>query len=113
MRENKRNLEPVFWSLFGAGGALGAICAPALILSLMLLTGLGLTQQDGLFYRFMGSAFGRFFLFVFVSMTAWSGLHRITHTLHDLKIHAISVQGLCYGVAASLTALSLIFLLAG
>ena len=110
MKENKRTNEPVFWVLFGAGGTMGAICAPALILVLLLFPALGLTGGS-LLWQCLGGILGRLFLFVFISLTAWCGMHRMVHTLHDLKVHSPLVHLVCYGGALTITALSLVFAL--
>ncbi|BAV91556.1 fumarate reductase subunit FrdD [Candidatus Desulfovibrio trichonymphae] len=104
----KRSNEPIFWALFGAGGTFGAVCAPALILSLLILYPyLGEGTTPGVFYRFLDTFIGRLFLAVFIALTAWSGLHRLVHTLHDLKVHWSKLPLVCYGAALLITVLAL------
>ena len=54
----KRSHEPVFWSLFGAGGVLSALVAPALILITGVLAPIGLwmPQQALAYERVLGFA---------------------------------------------------------
>lgn len=111
MRQDQRSCrEPLFWLLFGAGGSLGALCGPALILILLLLPALGI-QGDGA-ARFLSGP-GRFFIFVFLSLSAWCGLHRIAHCLRDLKLRSAFAARCCYGGAALITALGFIGCIAG
>lgn len=104
----RQTKEPIFWALFGAGGSFGAVCAPALILSLLLLYPYyGQGEESGLFYCFVGTGIGRLFLACFVSLTAWCGLHRIVHCMHDLHLYTCRRGLLCYGLALLITVLSL------
>ncbi|MDR3320037.1 MAG: fumarate reductase subunit D [Desulfovibrio sp.] len=108
---SKRTNEPIFWGLFGVGGMFSAICAPALFLSLLLLYPyFGSGDDPALFYKFINTFFGRLLLALFISLTAWYGLHRIVHCLHDLKAWTAGRARLCYGAALLITVLSLISL---
>ncbi|MDR1857300.1 MAG: fumarate reductase subunit D [Desulfovibrio sp.] len=101
----KRTNEPVFWGLFGAGGMFTAICAPALILVLLLLPTFGGTAALGAFF---GTTWGRLFLWLFISLSAWCGLHRIVHCLHDLKLECCKgAHTLIYLIALLVTVLAL------
>jgi fumarate reductase subunit D len=105
----KQTKEPIFWALFGAGGMFSAICAPALILTLLLLYPyLGESWKPGLFYQFLETFAGRLCLALFISLSAWCGLHRIVHCLHDLKAGTPNRALLCYGFALLITLLSLV-----
>jgi fumarate reductase subunit D len=105
----KRTNEPIFWGLFGAGGMFSAICAPALIFSLLFLYPyFGECEGAGLFYQFFQTGAGRLFLALFISLTAWCGLHRIAHCLHDLKMWTAGRARLCYAFAALITLLSIV-----
>jgi fumarate reductase subunit D len=104
----RRSNEPIFWGMFGAGGTFGAVCAPALILSLLLLYPyFGEGEGTSLIYSFFKTGAGRLFLALFISLTAWCGLHRIVHCLHDFKIWTAGRSHLCYGAAALITLLSI------
>ena len=87
----KRSNEPVFWSLFGAGGVVTALLAPALVLVTGLAGPLGLLGADALAYdrvmAFAGSLVGKLFLFGVISLTFWHAFHRVYHSLHDLGFY--------------------------
>ncbi len=86
----KRSNEPIFWSLFGAGGVVAAMFVPVMILITGIAVPLGLMPADSINYSrmtmFAGSWFGKLFLFSVVSLMFWHAFHRIYHSLHDLGV---------------------------
>lgn len=84
----KRSNEPVFWSLFGAGGVVTALLMPVLVLIIGFAAPLGLLGADAIGYERMlalaGSLVGKLCLAGVVSLTFWHACHRIYHSLHDL-----------------------------
>jgi len=101
----KRSNEPIFWSLFGAGGVVAAMVLPALVLITGLAWPLGLLPEAALAYprisEFAGSLIGGLALFVVISLTCWHAAHRIFHSLHDFGVHrGLGVwKVICYGAA--------------
>jgi len=101
----KRSNEPIFWSLFGAGGVVSAMVLPALVLLTGLAWPLGLMSEGALGYErmssFAGSLIGGLALFVVISLTFWHAAHRIAHTAHDFGVHrGLGVwKAICYGAA--------------
>jgi fumarate reductase subunit D len=101
----KRSNAPIFWALFGAGGALAALVGPILVLITGILTPVGLWMpQAALSYeRVLAGAqhwAGKLFLLAVVSLFLWHAAHRIFHSLHDIGIHAgTGAKLLCYGSA--------------
>jgi succinate dehydrogenase subunit D len=101
----KRSNAPIFWALFGAGGALAALVGPILVLITGILTPAGLwIPQSALSYdrvlAFSQNWVGKAALFVVVSLFFWHAAHRIFHSLHDVGIHAgTAAKLLCYGLA--------------
>jgi fumarate reductase subunit D len=101
----KRSNEPLFWSLFGAGGVAAALALPALILVTGIAVPLGIMPADAMSYErmtaFVGSWFGKLFVFGVISLTFWHAFHRIYHSLHDLGVHAGLgfFKVLAYGIA--------------
>ena len=114
----KRSHEPVFWSLFGAGGVLTALLLPGLVIATGLAIPLGLASPESLSYEriaaFAGSAAGKLFLFLVVSLTLWHAMHRVFHGLHDLGVHRWLPlwKVMCYGAALAGTVVTAIRLLA-
>jgi fumarate reductase subunit D len=100
----KRSNEPVYWSLFGAGGMLSALCGVALV----FITGIGvplalLVSQDLMEYqRMLGFAqhwLGKIIIFAIIVLFLWHAALRILHMLHDFGIHAGGGAKLvCYGL---------------
>jgi len=89
----KRSHEPIFWSLFGAGGVLSALVAPVLIFITGIITPVGLWMpQEALAYsRVLGFAqhwFGKLLLLAVISLFLFHAAHRIYHGLHDIGVHA-------------------------
>ena len=115
----KRTNEPVFWSLFGAGGVLSALLGPILILitGIIAPTGIGMPPQAMAYPRMLAFAqswYGKIVLLAVISLFLWHAVHRIYHSLHDLGIHAgIGAAVLCYGFAlvATLAAGCLLFII--
>lgn len=101
----KRSNAPIFWGLFGAGGMLSALIAPALVFITGIAVPLGvLLPRDALSYpRVLALAqhwAGKGLLFVVISLFFWHSAHRIYHSLHDVGIHAgLMAKLVCYGGA--------------
>lgn len=112
----KRSHEPVFWSLFGAGGLVVAFILPVLILITGLVVPLGLLSPETLAYDriqpFASTWIGEIFIFFVISLSFWHGLHRIFLSLHDLGINRgkMFFKWLCYGLAGLGTLITLVLL---
>ncbi len=110
----KRSNEPIFWSLFGAGGVVTALLMPALVL---IIGFAGLLGNDALGYErmiaFASSLFGTLCLGTVVSLTFWHSCHRIYHSMHDLGIDTSRGPWaiLFYGLAALGTIVTIIVLI--
>jgi fumarate reductase subunit D len=105
----KRSHEPIFWSLFGAGGVVAALVLPALVLITGLGWPLGLMPESALSHARLsgvaGSAVGALALFGVIALTLWHAAHRIFHSLHDFGVHrGLGVwKVVCYGSAFAAT----------
>ena len=102
---SRRSNEPIFWSLFGAGGVIVAFFVPMLILVTGILHPLGLLPEGALSYErviaFTSTWWGSLFLFLVISLSLWHGVHRIVLSLHDFGIKKAAWQRwLLYGGAA-------------
>ncbi len=101
----KRSNEPIFWSLFGAGGMLAALIGPALVFITGIAVPFGLiyapdTMSYANMHAFAQNWIGKIFLFAVVSLFLWHAAHRIHILLHDFGVHAVTaVRVLTYGFA--------------
>jgi fumarate reductase subunit D len=101
----KRSHEPVFWSLFGAGGMIAALALPALVLVTGIAWPLGLMSEAAMSYErtsgFAASLVGGLALFSVIALTLWHAAHRIFHSLHDFGVQrGLGVwKVVCYGAA--------------
>ena len=113
----KRTNEPIFWSLFGAGGVVVAFILPVLIFITGIALPLGLLSEEALSYdrvaAFAGHLPGKIFILVVITLTLWHSAHRVFLSLHDLGVHQARnfFRWLCYGFAGVVT-ISTITLLA-
>lgn len=113
----KRSNEPIFWSLFGAGGMLSALIGPALIFVTGIAVPLGLLRPETLSYdnllAFARHPLGKLALLAVISLFLFHGCHRIVHSLHDLRFRTgPRVRHGLYGFAALGSAVAAILLLA-
>ena len=89
----KRSNEPIFWSLFGAGGMLSALVAPILIFITGIIAPIGLWMpgQALVYSRVLGFAqhwLGKLMLMAVISLFLFHAVHRIYLGLHDIGVHA-------------------------
>jgi len=114
----KRSHEPIFWSLFGAGGVLSALVATILIFITGIIAPIGLWMPgEALAYtRVLGFAqhgVGKLFLLAVISLFLFHAVHRIYHGLHDIGVHAgTGAMVAAYGSAALGTVIAAWLLLA-
>lgn len=89
----KRSHEPVFWSLFGAGGMLSALIGAALV----FVTGIGVPLALLLSPELMGYQrmlafaqhwFGKLVIAAVIILFLWHAALRILHLLHDFGVRA-------------------------
>ena len=114
----KRSHEPVFWSLFGAGGVLSALVAPILILitGIIAPTGLWMPPEALDYSRVLAFAqhwVGKLLLVAVISLFLFHAVHRIYHGLHDVGVHAgTGAMVAAYGSALAGTLIAAWLLLA-
>lgn len=112
----KRSNEPVFWSLFGAGGVVVAFILPVLIFITGVAVPLGFISPEVMAYdrthAFATCWTGKLFILAVISLPLWHAAHRIFLSLHDLGIKRgrTVARWLCYGVAALGTVIPVILL---
>jgi fumarate reductase subunit D len=101
----KRSNDPIFWSLFGAGGMLAALVGPALVFVTGIAVPLGILVSHDLmrYQRMQGFAqhwLGKIIVFAVIALFLWHAACRIFHMLHDFGVHATTAtKFVCYGFA--------------
>ncbi|MFL7864972.1 fumarate reductase subunit FrdD [Vibrio cincinnatiensis] len=109
----KRSDEPVWWSLFGAGGTWFAMITPVTILVLGILVPLGIIDAEAMSYErvaeFATSIIGALFIIATLSLPMWHAMHRLHHGMHDLKFHTgLAGKIICYLLAFIITLWALV-----
>ncbi len=83
--------EPLFWSLFGAGGVVTGFFTPILVLIVGLAIPLELLSDKTMAYdrilSFAQNPFGGLMLFFILTLSLWHCAHRVFHGMHDLGFH--------------------------
>jgi fumarate reductase subunit D len=104
----KKSIEPFWWALFGAGGAIAALFIPILLFLNGLAMPLGwiaAPRYDDLL-NLVKHPLTRLFLFVVISLSLFHWAHRFRFTLYDglqLKhLHQL-IGVICYGGAIVVT----------
>ncbi|MBO4350521.1 MAG: fumarate reductase subunit D [Proteobacteria bacterium] len=98
-----RSNEPPFWGLFGFGGMVIAFAFPALLICMIIA---GLSDGHSTFHitEVISHWWGAAALFIIIFGAAFHGVHRIYHSLNDLKIHTgILHRILLYGFAVCIS----------
>jgi fumarate reductase subunit D len=97
--------EPIWWSLFSAGGVVAAFLIPIHIVLFGLAVPFGLLPQGALDYGRMADLFShpivRLYSFVLISLPLFHWAHRFRFTLVDLGVRGVDMllAVLCYGAA--------------
>ena len=97
--------EPIWWSLFSAGGVVAAFLVPVLILITGIAWPLGLLPGDALEFARMQALLShpltRVFCFVLISLPLFHWAHRFRFTLVDVGLKSMHtlIAVLCYGAA--------------
>lgn len=110
----KRSNKPIFWSLFGAGGLLAALAAPALVFVTGLALPLGwVPLAYARAHAFAAHPLGKAAIAAVIGLFLFHGCHRLYHSLHDLGVHVgPGIKAACHGFAAAGTAAALVLVLA-
>ncbi len=109
-------LEPLWWSLFGLGGAVAAFLLPVHIFIQGVAIPMGWVSSELLQYdrlaAFLHSPLVKIYLFILIVPPLFHAAHRIRLTLEDLRIEALDrvLPLVCYGGAILLTIITLVVL---
>ena len=109
-----RSNEPIWWSLFSAGGMVAAMVFPILIVITGILVPLELVGDDPLNFERIHSAVSHpfiklvFFIVIILPLFHWA--HRFRFTLVDVGLKSVStpIAILCYGGAIAGTIVSIV-----
>lgn len=111
----KTFVEPFWWSLFGAGGAISAMVLPVLLIIFCILVPLGLIEApsyDAL-HKLMEPLLVRLGLLAVITLSMIHWAHRFRFTLYEgLQLHHYKnlIAVLCYGSAITISALTAYYL---
>ena len=99
-----RETEPIYWTLFSAGGVVAALFLPVQLFIFALAAPLGLikTPAYAAMLHLLHGPLTRLYLFVLCSLPLFHFAHRFRYTLYDgLQIKHLNevVFACCYGVA--------------
>jgi len=104
--------EPVWWSLFGAGGMISAVLTPITA----FVTGIGVAAgwvTPGGLYTLLHHPLARLYLFLLIVFPLFHGAHRLLFTLVDLGLKGMreTLAVLLYGAAIVGTVLAAVVLI--
>jgi len=105
--------EPIWWSLFSAGGMVAAMILPILIIITGILVPFGLAGDDPLNFERIHTAvaqnsYVKLILFIVINLPLFHWAHRFRFTLVDVGLKSMStlISILCYGGAIAGTIVS-------
>lgn len=110
-------LEPLWWSLFGLGGAVAAFFLPAHVFIQGVAIPSGWVSQDMLYYdrviALLSSPIVKVYIFFLIMLPLFHAAHRIRLTLEDMRMEWMNsiLPLLCYGGATALTVVTLVVIL--
>ena len=108
--------EPIWWSMFSAGGMLAALFLPVLVTITGVVLPLGLAGEERFAFERLHSAVAhpivKVSLLGLIVLTFFHGAHRLRFTLVDIGLQKIRtlISILCYGgaIAGTLVAATLL-----
>ena len=113
--EMAKSNEPIWWSLFSAGGMVAAMVLPILIVITGILVPFGLAGEDPLNFERIHSAVSqkdsvKLVLFIVITLPFFHWAHRFRFTLVDVGLKSVStlISVLCYGGAIAGTIISVV-----
>lgn len=103
----KRSKEPIVWGLFGAGGTVGAIFTPVMVLLVGIILPFASLPTVSKILTLAPTILGKLFLMLVIILPIWCSLHRLHLTSHDLKMHIPASKLIFYGLATVLSIIAL------
>ena len=109
--------EPIWWSLFSAGGMVAAMVLPILIIITGILVPFGLAGDDPLNFERIHTAvaqnnYVKLIFFIVINLPLFHWAHRFRFTLADVGLKSVStlISILCYGGAIAGTIITVVIL---
>jgi fumarate reductase subunit D len=99
-------LEPIIWSLFGAGMFVGSLLLPAWLLVVGILAPMGIVSASAVsydhVYALASHPIGRLVFLAAIALPLWAGAHQLRHIFLDFGgLHRDGlIGGVLYGIAA-------------
>ena len=116
--EMAKSNEPIWWSLFSAGGMVAAMVLPILIVITGIVVPFGLAGDDPLNFERIYTALSQSYLiklilFIVIILPLFHWAHRFRFTLVDVGLKSVStlISILCYGGAIAGTIIATIIFL--
>ena len=106
-----RSNEPIWWSLFSAGGVVAALFIPITLVLTGIAVPAGWISTEGL-RELVGHPLARLYLFVLISLPMFHAAHRFRHAGPELGLERLGgiLAVVCYGSAVVATVLAAYFL---
>lgn len=106
-----RSNEPIWWSLFSAGGVVAAFLMPVTIVITAIAVPAGWISAEQ-FFELAGHPLSRLYLFAVISLPLFHWAHRFRYVVADLGLKASGPLPaiICYGAAILSTLLAAFFL---
>ena len=100
-----RNLEPLWWGLFSAGGVVAAFLVPIHIVITGFAEPLGWIPHTGVLYQ---NWLVKIYVFILIALPLYHWAHRFYFALKDAGLKAVQkpLACLCYGIAVAGTAVT-------
>lgn len=106
-----RSNEPIWWSLFSAGGVVAAFFLPITIVLTGIAVPAGWIPPEGL-RQLVAHPLSRIYLFVLISLPMFHWAHRFRYVVADLGLNwptgILAIA--CYGTAILATVMAAFFL---
>lgn len=108
--------EPVWWSLFSAGGMVSAMIFPVLMVITGIIVPFGLAGDEPLsfaaVYSCVSNTFIKLILFGVIVLPLFHWAHRFRFTLVDIGLKSLStiISIVCYGSAIAGTVITVVIL---
>ena len=95
-----RSNEPIWWSLFSAGGVVSAFLMPVTIVITAITVPVGWITAEQ-FHQLAAHPLSRLYLFVLIALPLFHWAHRFRYAVADLgvKLPGPILAILCYGAA--------------